>query len=165
MCVRLLHFLHRGRGRGHKQIVCVPLQIFKAQIQNSKKYEQDLGLKCSASKVLSQPQLNLSSTQKLGLIWKWLYTTTIFNRFWLLCWHLSRQHLSWRQLSISGISQLLLTRCWPNIKGRFLEPFFNRCQPLWGYLSSQHLSISGISQLLLSQFWPKFKGRSQFFLN
>ena len=22
-----------------------------------------------------------------------------------------------------------LTRCWPNNKGRFLEPFFNRCQP------------------------------------
>ena len=79
---------------------------------------------------------------------------------------MSRQPLSWGHLSISGISQLLLTRCWPNFKGMFLEPFFNRLQPLWGYLSSQHLSwqhlsISGISHLLLSQFWPNFKGRSQ----
>ena len=55
-------------------------------------------------------------------------------------WHLSRQHLSWWHLSISGISQLLLTRCWPNFKGRFLDPFFNRCQSLWWYLSSQHWS-------------------------
>ena len=33
---------------------------------------------------------------------------------------MSRQHLSWRHLSISGISQLLLTRFWQNFKGRFL---------------------------------------------
>ena len=43
---------------------------------------------------------------------------------------------------------------------------FNRCQPLWWYLSSKHLSwrhlsIPGIYQLLLSQFWPNFKGRLQ----
>ena len=55
---------------------------------------------------------------------------------------------------------------------RFLEPFFNRCQPLCWYLSSQHLcwqhlSILGISQLLLAQFLPNFKskGRSQIFLH
>ena len=36
--------------------------------------------------------------------------------------HLSKQHLSWWHLSILGISQLLLTRCWPNFKGRFLDP-------------------------------------------
>ena len=30
------------------------------------------------------------------------------------------QHLSWRHLSISAISQLLLARFWPNFKGRFL---------------------------------------------
>ena len=82
---------------------------------------------------------------------------------------MSRQNMSWRHLSISGISQLLLTWFWWNFKGRFLEPFFNRCQPLWWYLSSQHLSwqhlcISGISQLLLSQFWLNFKCRSQFLL-
>ena len=35
-------------------------------------------------------------------------------------WNLSRQHLSWRHLSISGISQLLLTRFWWNFKGSFL---------------------------------------------
>ena len=32
------------------------------------------------------------------------------------------KHLIWGHLSISGISQLLLTQCWPNFKGRFLEP-------------------------------------------
>ena len=32
----------------------------------------------------------------------------------------SGQHLSWQHLSISGIYQLLLTRFWPNFKGRFL---------------------------------------------
>ena len=36
-------------------------------------------------------------------------------------WHLSRQHLSWLHLSISGISQLLLTWFWWNFKGRFLR--------------------------------------------
>ena len=30
------------------------------------------------------------------------------------------QHMSWQQLSISRISQLLLTRFWWNFKGRFL---------------------------------------------
>ena len=30
------------------------------------------------------------------------------------------QYLSWQHLSISGISQLLLTQFWPNFKGRFL---------------------------------------------
>ena len=39
-------------------------------------------------------------------------------------WHLSRQHLSWRHLSISAISQLLLALFWPNFKGRFLRPFW-----------------------------------------
>ena len=42
----------------------------------------------------------------------------------LLWWqHLSRQHISWKQLSISAISQLLLTRFWPNFKGKFLGQF------------------------------------------
>ena len=35
-------------------------------------------------------------------------------------WHMSRQHLSWLNFSISGSSQLLLTWFWPNFKGRFL---------------------------------------------
>ena len=39
-------------------------------------------------------------------------------------WYLSRQHLSWRHLSISAISQLLLALFWPNFKGRFLGPFW-----------------------------------------
>ena len=45
------------------------------------------------------------------------------NRFQLSRQHLFRQHLSWQHLSISGKSQLLLTRFWPNFKCRFLEPF------------------------------------------
>ena len=36
--------------------------------------------------------------------------------------HLSRQHLSWRHLSISRISQLLSTRFWVNFKSKFLGP-------------------------------------------
>ena len=36
--------------------------------------------------------------------------------------HLSSLHLSWLHLSISRISQQLLTRFWPNFKGRFLGP-------------------------------------------
>ena len=43
-----------------------------------------------------------------------------YNRFRISSWHLSRQHLSWPHMSISGISQLLLTWFWWNIKGRFL---------------------------------------------
>ena len=45
-------------------------------------------------------------------------------------WHLSRQHLSWSLLSISGVFQLLLTRFWPNFKCRFLGPSWtdSKCQ-------------------------------------
>ena len=57
--------------------------------------------------------------------------------------------------SMSAISQLLLTRFWPNFKSRFLNWF----QLSWQHLSRQHLSISGISQLLLPRFWPNFKSR------
>ena len=35
-------------------------------------------------------------------------------------WHMSRQHLSWLNFCIYGLSQLLLTWFWPNFKGRFL---------------------------------------------
>ena len=35
---------------------------------------------------------------------------------------MSRQHLYWQHLSTSGISQLSLTRLWPNFKGRILGP-------------------------------------------
>ena len=34
------------------------------------------------------------------------------------------QHLFWRHLSISAISQLLLAWFWPNFKSRFLGPFW-----------------------------------------
>ena len=46
----------------------------------------------------------------------------LFNRCQLSWWHLSQQHLSWQHLSISGISQFLLKRVWPNFKSRFLAP-------------------------------------------
>ena len=51
---------------------------------------------------LSKPQLNVNSTTiqpKLGLTWKWLCTPTTQTQ-----------------------CQLLLTRFWPNFKGRFLGP-------------------------------------------
>ena len=73
---------------------------------------------------------------------------------------MSWQYLSWWHLSISGISQLILTLFWPNFKGRFLVllTIFNRCQlSRWHlsrqHLSWQHLSISEISQLLLTKFF------------
>ena len=50
--------------------------------------------------------------------------------------HLSKQHLSWRHLSISTISQLLLVRFWPNFKGRFLGP-------IWTYSNFQNDICSG----------------------
>ena len=69
---------------------------------------------------------------------------------------MSRQHLSWRRLNISGISQLLLTRFWPNFECRFL----NRCKLLWWHFSRQNMSwwYLSMSQLLLTQFWPNFLG-------
>ena len=42
----------------------------------------------------------------------------IYNRFQLSRWHLSRQHLLWWHLYISGISQLLLTQFGLNFKGK-----------------------------------------------
>ena len=45
----------------------------------------------------------------------------IYNRFQMSLWHLSRQHLSRWHLSISGISQLLHTRFWWNLRGSILE--------------------------------------------
>ena len=65
--------------------------------------------------------------------------------------------------SMSAISQLLLTRFWPNFKGRLLGTYTTDSNCFGGYLSRQylsyrHLSISGISQLLLTKFRPNFKG-------
>ena len=50
--------------------------------------------------------------------------------------HLTKQHLSWRHLSISTISQLLLVRFWPNFKGRFLGP-------IWTYSNFHNHICSG----------------------
>ena len=68
--------------------------------------------------------------------------------------------MSWQHFSMTAISQLLLTRFWPNFKGSVPETIFNRCQLSRWHLSKQHmswwhLSISVISQLILPQFWPK----------
>ena len=49
---------------------------------------------------------------------------------------MSKQHLSWRHLSISSISQLLQVRFWPNFKGRFLGP-------IWTYSNFQNDICSG----------------------
>ena len=67
----------------------------------------------------TKPQLNLT-WPKLGLTWKWLYTTTTTHRnsMWAISQHLSWQHLSWRHLSILGISQLLLTQFYETLNLR-----------------------------------------------
>ena len=67
------------------------------------------------------------------------------------------QHLSWRHLSISAISQLLLAWFWPNFKGRFLGPFWtyhnyhNDICP--GNISSCNICPC---QEYLSCHWPDF---------
>ena len=67
-------------------------------------------------------------------------------------------------MSISGISQLLLTRFWWKFTGRFLGTSRTdsncRSDICPGNICPwQHLSISGISQLLLTKFWWNFTGR------
>ena len=70
---------------------------------------------------------------------------------------MSRQHLSWQHLSISGISQLLLTRLWPNFKGRFLGlswTNFNYCSNICpGNFCSGDICPY---QEYLSCYWPIF---------
>ena len=70
---------------------------------------------------------------------------------------MSRQHLSWWHLSISGISQLLLTQFWWNFKGRFLGTFRtdSNCQ---GYKYQGKICPHDICpyQEYLSCFWPDF---------
>ena len=50
-----------------------------------------------------------------------LLSVTIFNRCQLQQWHLSRQYLTWRLMSISAIFQLLLNQFWQNFRFKFLE--------------------------------------------
>ena len=71
------------------------------------------------------------------------------------------QHLSSRHLSISGISQLLLTRFWWNFTGKFLGTSRkdSNCHLSRQHLLWWHLYISGISQLLLTRFGLNFKGK------
>ena len=73
---------------------------------------------------------------------------------WLSPRHLSRQHLSWGHLFISGISQMLLTRLLPNFKGRFLGTDAN----FQGYISTSNLCPGDICpyQQYLSYYWPDF---------
>ena len=56
-----------------------------------------------------------------------LLSVTIFNRCQLQQWHLSRQYLTWRLMSISAISQLLLNQFWQNFRFKFSWAFFDRC--------------------------------------
>ena len=70
---------------------------------------------------------------------------------------MSRQHLSWQHLSISGISQLLLTRFWPNFKGRFLGlswTDFNYRNNIWpGNICPGNICPN---QEYLNCYWPDF---------
>ena len=70
---------------------------------------------------------------------------------------MSRQHLSWRHLSISRISQLLLTWFWQNFKGRFLWlswTDFNCCSNICpGNICSGDICPY---QEYLSCYWPNF---------
>ena len=66
-------------------------------------------------------------------------------------------------MSISGISQLLLTQCWPNFKGRFKRQsltdanyYSDICLATFVLVTSV---ISVISLLLLTRFWWNFKCR------
>ena len=61
-------------------------------------------------------------------------------------------------LSIYGISHLLLTRCWTNFKGGFLEPSLTDANR---YGDTCWVNISGMSQLLLTKLWANFKCRSK----
>ena len=70
-------------------------------------------------------------------------------------------------MSISGISQLLLTRYWQNFKGRCLGPSLTDANCHRDICSKNICSDEicrnvGISQLLLTQFWPKFLGQNLF---
>ena len=70
---------------------------------------------------------------------------------------MSRQHLSWKHLSISGISQLLLVWFWPKFKSRFLELFltFTNCQ---SDIFQGNICPGDICpyQEYLSCYWPNF---------
>ena len=72
---------------------------------------------------------------------------------------MSRQHLSWRQLSISAISQLVLTGFGPNFKGRFSGNFLTDAN-CHGVICPVNICPGDICpyQLLLTRFWPNFKG-------
>ena len=89
---------------------------------------------------------------------------------------MSRQNLSWQHLSISGTSHLILTRFWPNFKGRFIGPSLtdskchseictgNVCPDNFFYI----MNSSDVPDPILTQFsgalifldqhsfWPKF---------
>ena len=85
---------------------------------------------------MSQPQLNHNSIQKLGLTWKWLFTTTHTH-------------------SMSAIYQLLLTQFQPNFQVRF---------PGWTTTTTTlttalTLTTSQTSHLLMTWFSWNFKGR------
>ena len=73
------------------------------------------------------------------------------NLFW--------QHLSWQYLYISTLSQLLLTRFWPNFKVSFLGPsiaYVNNCH---GDICPVKIQPGNISpyQLYLRCYWINFE--------
>ena len=70
---------------------------------------------------------------------------------------MSRQHLSWQHLSILGISQLLLTRFWPNFEGGFLGPSLTDAN-CHGDICQSNICPGDICpyQDYLSCHWPNF---------
>ena len=80
-----------------------------------------------------------------------------FNSYQLSQRHLLRQHLSWKHLSISGISQLLLVWFWPNFKSRFLKQFstYTNCH---SDICQGNICLGDICpyQEYLSCYWPNF---------
>ena len=67
------------------------------------------------------------------------------------------QHLSWRHLSISAISQLLLARLWPNFKDRFLGPFLTYSNCHYDIFSGNICPCDICPyQEYLSCHWPDF---------
>ena len=83
--------------------------------------------------------------------------------------HIRRQHLSWLHLSISGISQPLLTQFWLHFKSRFLGSFKtdSNCQGdiCPGNLCSGHIcpymrNISAVTDLILTKLKGRFMGPS-----
>ena len=81
----------------------------------------------------------------------------------MLYWfQLSWQHLSRQHLSISGISQLLLPRFWPNFKSRFLGPSWTVPTVMVTCVQATFVLATFVhNQEYLSCYWPNFDQTSK----